>query len=156
MGYQPFRAQGKRLIVCLHHSPFHVKASDQPKLGDKPDDRFDTESTLDGLVKDSGVLDDFAQILAIIHNGAAPGDPRQIDGLIYGHTTPDGVYQLPGEEGTATDLTDAQRQRLATNFKYYQDSYAKLVSCVNLEHATTKGQFGFPEPFWTLARISAQ
>jgi len=79
-----------------------------------------------------------------IHNGAAPGDPRQIDGLIYGHTTPDGVYQLPGEEGTATDLTDAQRQRLATNFKYYQDSYAKLVSCVNLEHATTKGQFGFP------------
>jgi hypothetical protein len=41
-------------------------------------------------------------------------------------------------------LTDAQRQRLVTNSNYYRDSWAKLVRCVNLEHAGTTLQFGFP------------
>jgi hypothetical protein len=62
------REEGKKIIVCLHHSPFEEK--------------------------DSHYLRDSARFLRIIR--------KNIDCLLFGHSTPPGVFQQPrptGEDG---------------------------------------------------------
>lgn len=107
--YQQDRRNGKKLIVCLHHSPFHVKRNN------KPNDNFQGD--------DSKCLEDFDKFFDkfyTIESGS------KIDCLLFGHTTPEGVFQQPRESDTiTTDRTD--------NFKFYESKYAPMINCENLE-----------------------
>lgn len=63
--YQPARAQGKKLVVAMHHSPFDVD--------------------------DNAVLTDRNALRETIQ-GTSDGKGR-IDGLLFGHTTPPNIFQ---------------------------------------------------------------
>lgn len=67
---QPQRAAKQKVVVCLHHSPFHLTKGVPLST-----------MTLDG----TGGLDDAKELLAIVEN--------RIDGLLFGHTSPAGVLQ---------------------------------------------------------------
>lgn len=130
--YQTERAAGKKLFVCLHHSPFHVKTSDRfnPNL----------EIDKDWKIKDSGVLTDAVPFLKVLEKD---GDGKyRIDGLLYGHTTPANCYHLPLEPDSLEKPVG--KNEIAEHFSWYQDRYAPLISCVNLEHARADPKSGFP------------
>jgi predicted MPP superfamily phosphohydrolase len=74
---QKARQTGKKVVVCLHHSPFKVNKSNL-----SPDLVMD-EDSLSGL-------DDAEEFMAIINNN--------IDCLLFGHTSPPGELQLGCEE----------------------------------------------------------
>jgi hypothetical protein len=69
--YQPERARGKKLVVCLHHSPLYTTRSAQPPQ--------EHDSSLG--------LNDADELLDIITG--------RIDGLLFGHTTPIDARQQP-------------------------------------------------------------
>ena len=81
--YQSDRAQGKKLAVCLHHSPLHTSGPNQGPL------RHD----------DTSGLDDAQELFSIIAG--------RVDGLLFGHTSPAGVDQQPRPSGD-TVFSDAE------------------------------------------------
>jgi hypothetical protein len=86
--YQEQRKTGKKIMVCLHHSPFN---------------------------KDwKGLLDDSDKFLGIIKN--------KIDCLLFGHTTPDDVFQQPRPPPCDSEFDE-----------YEKDNKVSLINCENLE-----------------------
>ncbi len=69
---QEDRRAGKKVIVCLHHSPFKVPEGDLP-----PDNTMSVSST--------GGLDDAKEFMAIVKN--------KIDALLFGHSSAPGLLQ---------------------------------------------------------------
>ena len=80
------RKAGKKIIACLHHSPFEEK--------------------------DSHYLRDSARFLRLIHNN--------IDCLLFGHSTPPGVFQQPRPSGEDGDFHE-------------KETAIPLINCENLE-----------------------
>ncbi|NPV91802.1 MAG: hypothetical protein HPY50_13635 [Firmicutes bacterium] len=81
---QAEREAGKKVIVCVHHSPFHLRELVVPdgfSVGRAPD-----EFTLDFTCG----LDDALDFLEVIKN--------RVDCLLFGHVTPAGLLQLGGGE----------------------------------------------------------
>lgn len=98
--YQEHRKAGKKIIVCLHHSPFD---------------------------KDSkGCLDDSDKFLELIYD--------KIDCLLFGHTTPDGVFQRP--RSLDNEFEDCQK-----------NNKISLINCENLECVSE----GSPYPITVLS-----
>jgi hypothetical protein len=79
-------AEGKKIIVCLHHSPFEGK--------------------------DSHYLRDSARFLRIIQ--------QKVDCLLFGHLTPEGVFQQPRPTGEDGDFHE-------------KETGIPLINCENLE-----------------------
>jgi hypothetical protein len=69
---QADRRAGKKVIVCLHHSPFKLSEGDLPQ--DKSITRHPT-----------GGLDDAKEFLSIVSS--------KVDALLFGHTSPSGMLQ---------------------------------------------------------------
>ncbi|AKB45420.1 hypothetical protein MSVAZ_3151 [Methanosarcina vacuolata Z-761] len=90
--YQEQRKVGKKIIVCLHHSPFA------------------TDSKI--------CLKDSSKFLKIICDKIDCRD--KIDCLLFGHTTPDNVFQRPW-------LQDSEFEG------YEKNNKTPLINCENLE-----------------------
>ena len=105
--YQLERKKGKRLVVCLHHSPF-------------PSDS-------------KGELEDGPDFLNVIAKDASTGE-RQIDCLLFGHTTPPDAFNQPRNDPSSA-IYDALDKEI---FDTYEKDYAPLVNCENLEHAKNR------------------
>jgi 3',5'-cyclic AMP phosphodiesterase CpdA len=80
------RAAGKKIIVCLHHSPFEEESSHY--------------------------LRDSDRFLRIVRN--------RIDCLLFGHSTPPGVFQQPRPTGEDGDFHE-------------KETGIRLINCENLE-----------------------
>ena len=104
--YQEARTQGKQLLVCLHHSPFII-----------PDEHERDETPL-VRVDSSIVLRDRGALLDILKD--------QVDGLLFGHTTPAQCDQQPHTEAEWAAFSAAA-----------QEYHIPLINCVNLERMST-------------------
>jgi 3',5'-cyclic AMP phosphodiesterase CpdA len=102
--FQIERKKGKRLVVCLHHSPF---SSDS-----------------------KGELEDGPDFLNVIAKDAVTGE-RQVDCLLFGHTTPRDTFSQPRITPTSVEYDFLDKEL----FETYENNYAPFVNCENLEHA---------------------
>ena len=102
------QSPAKKLIVCLHHSPFHLRHD------------ADVDANCPGALcqpDSNGGLDDAEAFLLKVSN-ISKVSSKGIDCLLFGHTSPPGTYQQ-GDE----------------TFRAQQGFYAiPLISCENLEH----------------------
>jgi len=112
--HQTDRANGKKIVVCLHHHPFHIN-----------DINFTSDSNYPAIVKDlNSGLDDAAAFLNIVNN--------QIDCLLFGHITP-GV-------DTVSNPQDAIQHRYKDE-KLESKYRIPIINCENMEHATEDNCF---------------
>jgi len=100
---KPDRANGCKVIVCLHHSPLHSVDEAQAPMAADP----------------KGGLHDAPEFWAVVHG--------RVDAVLFGHTTPRGTHQQPRPAG-ADDRAFDEAERLhgvtlmnCTNLEHLDD-----------------------------------
>jgi 3',5'-cyclic AMP phosphodiesterase CpdA/5-hydroxyisourate hydrolase-like protein (transthyretin family) len=119
--YQSDRANGSKVIVCLHHNPFSEGSSN--------------------FLGASGLLDDRQNFLDII-NG-------KVDVLLFGHSTPDdnsnywqdGSTPAPDPAPASNDVPATYNDKSPSPTDWEKLNNIPIVSCLNMQHAGPLGYF---------------
>jgi predicted MPP superfamily phosphohydrolase len=129
--HQTDRANGKKLVVCLHHHPFHYTAN--YLLNPDPPYRNDP-NRLTKIVQDANTgLDDAAEFMQIISN--------KIDCLLFGHITPD-YGTVPNSQNCIQQRYNNSVDSLGNKIVAEEQIFGiSIINCENMEHATTDNCF---------------
>jgi hypothetical protein len=125
---QEARGQGKKVIVAIHHSPFHYTDDANNSLPNDPN-----------AVHDHGCgLNEVARFLDIVEN--------KIDCLLFGHVTPDGIIQksFPDEENfrgipiiNCENMEHAYRDSCHITVIDLQNNSRKVYDCLSMQPVGT-------------------